>query len=249
MTAAAVGDSPLFLLDYALRLLRVLVLIALWRVMLGGNAVAGGMSLAAVLTYTVIAEVFAHQLEVKTTISDAFWQGTIVLRFLRPINLIGQFSAEMAGNWIVHFALFSVPLLALAPLLGVDARPASALAGGLAALSLALGIVVGLAMEVLFATLTVALEQPVWTVENVRTAVATLLSGSVLPLTYYPFGLGEMFTWLPFAAMAWAPLAIYTGSDDPARLIVLQVLWAFVLWALAGYLWRANREKVVGYGG
>jgi ABC-2 type transport system permease protein len=155
----------------------------------------------------------------------------------------------MAGIWAVHFALFSLPLLALAPLLGVDPRPVSLPAGGLFVLSLALSIVIGLAMEVLFASLTVALEQPVWIIEYVRTAVATLLSGALLPLTYYPFGLGEVFRWLPFASTAWAPLAIFTGSDEPVRLMVLQVLWAVVLWPVAGYLWRANREKVTGYGG
>jgi len=39
-------------------------------------------------------------------------------------------------------------------------------------------------MDVLFGALTVALEQPVWLIEYVRTAVATLLSGSLLPLAY-----------------------------------------------------------------
>ena len=38
-----------------------------------------------------------------------------------------------------------------------------------------------------------------------------LMSGALLPLAYYPWGLGEVFAWLPFAAMAWAPLAIYTS--------------------------------------
>jgi ABC-type uncharacterized transport system permease subunit len=28
-----------------------------------------------------------------------------------------------------------------------------------------------------------------------------------------------------------------------------QVVWAVVLWPLADWLWRANREKLVGYGG
>ncbi len=249
MTAAAVGDSPLFVLDYALRLLRVLVLLALWRVILSGNPRVEVMSLGAVLTYTLMAEVFNDQLAVQTTIVDAFWEGTIVLRFLRPMALVLQFVAEMAGRWVVHFALFSIPLLVLAPLLGVDPRPASPQAGVLFALSLCLGIVVGLAIDFLFATATVAFEQPVWLVQNARSAVAVLLSGSLLPLAYYPWGIGEFFSWLPFASMAWAPLAIYTAAGDPARLLGLQLVWAVVLWPIAGWLWQANREKVIGYGG
>ena len=248
MAAGAIGDSPLFLLDYALRLLRVIVLVSLWRVILSGRDQAA-MSLGAVLTYTLISEVFAQQLSVRTTITESFWEGTFVLRFLRPMGLVRQFAAEMGGLWAVHFVLFSIPLLALAPLLGVDPRPASALNGILFALSMCLAVLVGLAMEVLFAAITVAMEQPVWLVEYIRTAVSTLLSGSLLPLAYYPWGIGNVFSFLPFAAMAWAPLAIFTDADDPLRLLTVQVLWAAILWPLSLMMWNSNREKLVGYGG
>jgi len=229
--------------------LRVLVLIGLWRTILGDSAAAGPMPLAAVLTYTVIGEVFAEQLAVRTTLPDAFWEGTLVLRFLRPMSLVGQLTAETMGRWGVHLALFSIPLLVVAPLIGVDPRPASVASGGLFVLSLTLGIVVGLAIECLFAIVTVALDQPVWLVNYVRVALATLLSGSLLPLAYYPWGLGEMFAWLPPAAMAWAPLAVYTAAAEPALLLTRQLGWAIVLWPVAGWLWRQHREKLASYGG
>jgi ABC-type uncharacterized transport system permease subunit len=76
-----------------------------------------------------------------------------------------------------------------------------------------------------------------------------VLSGAVVPLALLPWGLGGALEWLPFASVAWAPLAIYTGMGDATRLIALQAFWALALWPLAGWLWRANREKVVGYGG
>ena len=250
MAAGEVGDSPLFLLDFALRLLRVLVLLALWRVILEGKpAAAGPMPLASVLTYTLVSEVFAEQLAVRTTLADAFWHGTLIMRFLRPMGLVRQLSAEMLGRWAVHFALFSLPLLALSPLLGVDPRPASPQSAAFFVVSVALAILVGLALELLFGAAVVALEQPVWVLEYLRTAIATLLSGSLLPLAYYPWGLGDAFAWLPFAAMAWAPLAIYTGAGNAAALLLSQTLWALALWPLADWGWRSNREKLVAYGG
>jgi ABC-2 type transport system permease protein len=249
MSAGVIGDSPLFVLEYALRLLRVLVLLSLWRMVLEGRPASGSMPLSSVLTYTLVSEVFAQQLTLRTTLKDAFWEGTLVIRFLRPMGLVRQLSAEMLGRWAIHFALFSLPLLTLAPLLGVDPRPASASAGALFVVSLALAVLVGLAMDVFFGALTVALEQPVWVIEYMRTAVATLLSGSLMPLAYYPWGLGDVFSWLPFAAMAWAPLAIFTGTGTTASLLLSQAVWVVVLWPLADWLWRANREKLVGYGG
>jgi ABC-2 type transport system permease protein len=155
----------------------------------------------------------------------------------------------MAGRWLTNFLLFSCPVLLLAPLVGVDPRPASPLAGLLFVLSLGLGMSVGLALEFLVGGLTVALEQPVWIVERARVAVASLLSGSLLPLAYYPWGLGDAFAWLPFASLAWAPLAIFTGSGDPLLLLGRQLGWSIILWPFVNWFWRANREKLVAYGG
>ena len=246
--SAGVTESPAFLLDYLLRALRVAVLLSLWRIVLG-QAASVPVPLATVLCYALLAEVFADQLYVRTTLADAFWQGTIAQHFLRPMALVPQFAAEMLGGWCVNLLFFSLPLLLAAPLLGVDPRPASAGAAALCAVSLCLGIAVGLAFEFITAALTVALEQPVWLVFYVRQAISVVLSGAVIPLALLPWELGRVLEWLPFASVAWAPLAIYTGMGDPPRLLALQLFWAAVLWPLAGWLWRANREKVVGYGG
>jgi ABC-2 type transport system permease protein len=166
------------------------------------------------------------------------------------MGLVRQLSAEMVGPWVIDFALFSLPLLLLArPLLGVDPGPASAAHGVLFLVSLGASMLVGLAMEQIFGGLVVALEQPVWLIDYIRGAIATLLSGSLLPLVYYPWGIGDLFAWLPFAAMAWAPLAMYTGAGNPLSLLASQLLWAAILWPTATWFWRANREKLVSYGG
>jgi ABC-2 type transport system permease protein len=249
MAAGSVFDSPFFVLDYALRLLRVVVLLSLWRTVLLDRTLGGPMDLGQVLTYTLIAEVFASQLNLRTSLNVAFWEGTLVIRFLRPMGLMAQLASEMAGQWAIDLVLFSLPLFVFAPFLGVDPRPASPQAGALFVVSLALAIVVGLAIEQFFGATVVALEQPVWLVEWLRAAIAILLSGQLLPLAYYPGGIGEIFAWLPFAATAWAPLAIYTAAGNPVTLLASQVLWAAILWPTANWLWRSNRERLASHGG
>src|SRR5215471_6983547 len=245
MAAGSISDHPFFLLSYALRLLRVVVLLSLWRNVLAEHVSSGPLSLAGVLTYTLIAEVFGEQLNVRKCLNQAFWGGTLVIRFLRPLGLVRQLSAEMVGPWVIDFVLFSIPLLAVAPLLGVDPRPATPALGALFVVSLLLAILVGLAIELLTGAVVVSLEQPVWLIEWIRTAITTLMSGALLPLAYYPWGLGEVFAWLPFAAMAWAPLAIYTAAGNPLALLASQIVWVVILWPLGMWLWRTNREKLV----
>ncbi|HZP81930.1 MAG TPA: hypothetical protein VFB21_09855 [Chthonomonadaceae bacterium] len=117
-----VGDSPLFLLDFVLRFLRVAVLLSIWRLLLAGRGIVSGLTLPAVLTYTLSAEVFAEQLTCRTGLVSAFWDGTIATRFVRPLGVFTQFAAEMFGKWAFGFAFFSLPLLLCAPLFGANPR-------------------------------------------------------------------------------------------------------------------------------
>jgi ABC-2 type transport system permease protein len=244
-----IGDSPLFLLDYLLRFLRVAVLLAVWRVILAGRGPVSGMTLESVLTYTLIAEVFGAQLAPRTDVDLAFWQGTIVGRMLQPLGMFGQFTAEMAGKWLFELSAFGLPLLLLAPLLGVNPLPAGVAGGVLFAVSLGLGISVGLALEFVFGALLVILALPIWAVRQIRAAITMLLSGALLPLALLPAGVGAALGWLPFAAMASAPLQLYVGTGDAPRLLALQVVWSLLLWPLARWLWRVSRERMVAYGG
>jgi len=251
MMAAAsyIGDSPLFLVDYLFRFLRVAVLLALWRVILAGKGSVSGMTLEAVLTYTLIAEVFGGQLAPRTSLDWTFWSGAIVGRMLQPLGIFGQFAAEMCGRWLFELSIFSLPLLLVAPLLGVSPLPAGPAAAVLFPISLLLGISVGLALEFIFGALLVLLALPLWAVNQVRAAVTTLLSGALLPLALLPAGAGAALAWLPFASMASAPLQIYVGTGDPLRLMAVQAGWSLVLWPLARWLWSASRERMVSYGG
>jgi ABC-2 type transport system permease protein len=243
------GDSPLFLLDYLLRFLRVAVLLAVWRAILAGKGPVSGMTLDSVLTYTLIAEVFGAQLSPRTSLGWSLWQGTIVGRMLQPLGMFGQFAAEMYGKWLFELPTFSIPLLLLAPVLGVSPLPAGMGAAAMFAVSLALAISVGLAIEFIFGALLVITALPHWAVTQVRAAITTLLSGALLPLALLPATVGPAFAWLPFASTASAPLQIYVGTGDAPWLIAVQVGWSIALWPLAYWLWNVSRERMVSYGG
>src|SRR5215467_386718 len=83
-----IGESPLFLIDYLLRLLRVVVLLSLWRIILGHSGAVAGMTLGAVLTYTLVAEIFAEQLNAQTQLQEGLWQGTITMYLLQPLTTV-----------------------------------------------------------------------------------------------------------------------------------------------------------------
>jgi ABC-2 type transport system permease protein len=243
------GDSPLFAIDYILRFMRVALLLAIWRTLFVGRPAVAGLPLASVLTYTLISEVFAEPLSGVTSLHDAFWNGTISTRFLRPMSLFGQFAAEAGGVWAFNLVAFSMPLLLCAPLFGVNPLPATFASGLLFTVSLVLGVSVGLALDYISGAVAVSVEITPGIMERARRAIGGLLSGAIIPLTLMPWGLGKALMWTPFAALASAPLQIYIGKGDPGHLLALQAFWAIVLWPLANRLWANTREKMVSYGG
>ena len=246
---ATIGDSPLFLLNYLLRLLRVIVLLTLWRALLPAHGTTAGLTLRQVLTYTLLGEAVEQLLACRTWLESAFWSGTIATRFLRPMGLFTQFTSEMMGPIALGLGLFSLPLLVLSPLLHIDPLPASALSGALFLVSLSLAVAVSLAIEYVFSAIAIAIQMHPYVINSMRAGVWAVLSGAFLPLALLPWGLGHVFEWLPFAATASAPLKIYVGSGNPLPMLGIQVFWTLTLWPLAVWLWRLNRERMVGYGG
>jgi len=247
--SAHVGDSRLFVFDYAIRGLRVAILISIWIMVVGARPDASPLALPALLAYTVVAEAFSQAIHLETGLANAFWQGTLVNYFLRPVGVVRQFAAEGSGRVVLDFALFSLPLFGVSAAFGLAVLPVSITAALWFALSLVLSVAVGLAIEFIAGAIALLSDQPIWLIENVRRALSRVLSGAVLPLAILPFGLGDVLEWLPFAATAWAPPAIYTGFESAPRLVAPQLAWALVLWPLALGLWQRNREKVVAYGG
>ena len=88
--AGVVGESALYLVQFLFRFLRVVMLLAIWRTLLGGPGAAAGITLPALLSYTLIAEVFADQLSPNTEIEWSLHDGGIATRFLQPLNLVAQ---------------------------------------------------------------------------------------------------------------------------------------------------------------
>jgi ABC-2 type transport system permease protein len=96
-----------------------------------------------------------------------------------------------------------------------------------------------------------------WTLETfaaqliVRWA-SDLLSGQVIPLTFFPGLLGRLVFALPFAAIYSTPLLIYVGIIPPARWAIsigVQILWLVLFAALSSLVWRAAAHRVVIQGG
>lgn len=234
---------------WILRAVSTIVLLHVWRSMLAEGAGTEGLGASEVLTYVLLSAILSEQLNVVSPASMSFWEGTLANRYTRPLSVVAQLVAETMGRWIPHLLFFSLPMLAVAPLLGVRILPASPAAGLSFVLGLALAICLGFALDLVFASLALYIKNAGWMALMIRNAFFTLFSGALIPFRLLPWGLGDVLELLPFGSLASAPLSLFIGSGDPIRPLLLQVFWNLLLWPFALWLWHRSEERMVAYGG
>lgn len=245
------GGIMCVIAEYIVYFLQFQILCLIWRSLAASGADLGGMELPQLLTYTLLSSVFRQQLDITTPATAALWEGSIIGRYTRPMPVIGSMIAETIGkDWIAVFLFYSLPLLVTAPLFGISSLPVEPLRLGLGLLSLFLSTMISFAVDMLFSSLAMWMKNGCWAAIDVRDAIFSLLAGTVIPFSLFPWGLGNIFKYLPIGSIGNAPLAIMSGlSDAYGELIGLQLFWAVVLWIIGLKVFGKSKERMVSYGG
>lgn len=231
--------------QYLVRALTLFMLLMVWRVLFRASDQIDGLTLGAMLAYTVLSSALDPILNVRTPASSWLHDGTILSLYLRPASLFGQLTAHTIGGWVMPVMLYTVPVLIIAGLTGIDLRPATLWFFP----SMLLAISQGFAVDFLFACLLIRMRNLEWPVHSIREALSALLTGALIPFAALPWGIGDWLALSPLGTLAGAPLSLFTGLESAPRILIAQVLWNLILWPLALYCFNRSRERLVSYGG
>lgn len=249
-TRALDGGLLYMLGGHVLKLARLIILLLLWKSLADGGADLRGMTIDQLLTYTLISSVLTEQLNVITPATTAFWEGSIVSRYMRPAPVLSQMVSETVGGWIPGMLLYSLPMLVVvAPFIGANPFVAYAPNALPFMVSLLFSISLGFAMDFLFASLVIYIKNASYTAYSIRQAITKFFSGALIPFALLPWGIGGLLELLPFGSVASAPLLIFVGSDRVWGLLGLQLFWNLVMWPVALWSFRRSEERMVSYGG
>jgi ABC-2 type transport system permease protein len=89
-------------------------------------------------------------------------------------------------------------------------------------------------------------------VRNVKGFIMKLLSGSVIPLWFFPEGFQTVLEFLPFVNIYQLPLGIYIGQytlGEMVRRTVLQMFWCAALWLIFQAVQKKAAAAVLIQGG
>ena len=238
------GGVVYLFLGYLLKIVYLIPLLLLWRTLIN-DGIDAGMSLTQMLTYTYLGAILSEILVVRTPASSWLYEGLFVSLYQRPINVLSHLISQTVGGWIPQLLLFALPMIIIAPLFGVSLIICSIWFVP----SLILCVSLGFAVDFLFACLTIRMKNASWLVYVIRTAIVSLLSGSIIPFSALPWRIGTVFQYLPLGSLAGAPLSIYTGLAEPMSILVAQLFWNAVLWPIAIITFEKTQERMVSYGG
>jgi ABC-2 type transport system permease protein len=234
--------------------LRAYVLIALYAARgAATQANIGGYSLTDAITYTALsqsmlraAQMFGWQDLMRTIRS-----GEIASDLSKPFDYYFFWLAQDWGANIVHLIVRGAPILLLYALVTPMVWPANVNTALAFALSITLAMLLSFAWR--FCLNIIAL----WTVDALGLArlgftVANFLSGTYLPVTFFPPWLKALAYWTPFPSMIETPVEIWLGIvRGPAAEAAIwqQIAWLIVLYAVGRLMLAAGTRKLVIQGG
>ena len=211
------------------------------------------MSLAETVDYLWLVQALLLLMPWRTDVElqNMIRTGNVAYELVKPTDLYMLWFARILGGR-------AAPLLLRLPLIyGVAALffglrlPASPAAAGAFALSVLAAFLLSSAISTL---MTISL---MWTlagdgIARLTATIATVLSGSIVPLPLFPESFQALLNILPFRGLMDIPFRLYSGNiplADFPRELAFQLAWALGLMLLGRLLLGCGLRRLVSQGG
>ena len=240
----------------------VFLWLAVYRSSTGGiDAEIHGFTYREMIAYVVLTTIFGF----VTFNNDTLWyinndirKGTIGNYLIKPISYRGRYAATSFGNLLTMTVMFGIPFysLALVTLGSLGFLPDLAFPEFFAHLGLFLAA--GLCASLLNDTIAYIFgvlcfyTSASWGLNSLKTTIISFLSGTLLPLAFFPAGLREVVSWMPFAGMSQNPVLILMMKYDLSeslRSVAMTAAWIVTLELFAKLLFSHAIRKVTVQGG
>lgn len=239
--------------QYAWGFLNIMLYVTLYR----DHAASFPMTLQAVVSYMWLRQAFLTLFEtwsMEGDLLDAIVNGNVAYELARPADLFSMWYIRCLSARVSKVLLRAGPVLFIAIILpspyGLTLPANPVVFFGFLG-TLVLGSLVTCASLMLIYILTMYTMQP----QGIRIAfnsLSELLTGSLIPLPFFPEPLSRILELTPFAAMSNVPFRIYSGDLAGAaawQAVGLQVFWLLALLALGRILLAHALRRTVIQGG
>ncbi|MGH9817227.1 MAG: ABC transporter permease, partial [Candidatus Acidiferrales bacterium] len=223
-------------------LINVTVYYFIWRAVYGASAGAeiAGYDLGEMITYVAVGWIIRsfYWNTIDQEMAYQVLEGKIAMDMIKPVSVQWMWLARAIGESAFRLGLLTAPTALVIALIFPVQGPASFL-NFVLFLPAVLGsfLLMG-AINFIIGTCAVRLKS-ILALIRAKYWLIELLSGLLIPMTFFPEGIRAVLAWLPFQHVAFTPLQIYLGKLAPLQaLLALATQWfwvAVLLWL--GHVW------------
>lgn len=241
----------------------LLCLFFLWMAVYSNSTtdVINGFTFKEIVAYTVIINIFGFTMgggETQDVITDEIQNGQIAMSLIKPISYRLRFIFSTLGSLIASDLIVGFPLLIISTIvlkvngymtIGTPAHFIMILVFFLVAQVLAkwlydvIDYIFGLISFYTMAS---------FGLFQIKDTVINFLSGTLIPIAFFPEWAGKIVNYLPFVGMAQNPTMIYLGRtnvNEALIAILMQVLWIAALEIFAHFFYQKAIKIVIIQGG
>lgn len=234
----------------------ILVSYYLWKAIYGssGNAVISGFNFNEMIIYMLLTFLIniLTDIDVSTIIYREVKDGSIAINLVRPINYCKRMFFQSLGNIMFNFVLvFSLGFVLVTTLFVLVEHNFNIINIILSLSTIVLSIVLTFYYRYCFGLLSFKITN-MWGLAQIIGAIFRLLSGALIPLSFFPEIMQKVFGILPFYSMISTPTLIYLGKIKGIDLIFsigLQVVWIGIFILISKWMWNKLIKELTILGG
>ena len=227
----------------------------------GIDASINGFTYKEMIAYVVLTTIFGF----VTFNNDTLWiinndirKGTIGNYLIKPISYRGKFVASNIGALLIMTLIFGIPLysIGLGVLIGIGFLPIVSVWEFIAHIGLflvagVLACLINDTIAYIFGILCFYTTSA-WGLNSLKTTIIAFLSGTLLPLAFFPPILRDIVGYMPFAGLSQNPVLILMMKYDyfeSAKVILIALAWLVILELFSKLLFCHAIKKVTVQGG
>lgn len=226
----------------------------IWNSVYSTNKSINGMNLNQILTYyaiTTILNAFLND-DIATALRSHIYNGSLSTILQKPVSYFFYSFSQKIGKKTISLLIEVLPLAIIFILIfKINLMPQNLI---WTIISIALSFI-----HVFFVNYCIGITA-FWLIDNwgitmSANILATLCSGMLIPLVFFPEVIQKVLFILPFQFMYYIPTRVILGSYElagismsPYQIVLLQFVYVFLMGYMTYFLWRKGIKKYTGVG-
>lgn len=188
------------------------------------------------------------------TIGEEVKDGSIAMRMIKPISFTATYLFEELGHKLVAIGIIAPPLLGgiiVYQLFNPQVMPFNFFNLILLIISVLLAYFISFYFNICYG-FTAFVFKNLWGSNVMKHAIMNFMSGTLIPLAFFPETVGHVLQFFPFASLIYTPVMIYMGKYSAVQLVQvigLQVFWMIFFVILSKIIWKLTVKHLSVQGG